>query len=71
MHQTHIDETGMVHVSAHPIKPPQAIAHMVAAIPKTTADKIQLDMVAKALARKFPDSDSDSDSNESRVECNP
>jgi len=40
----------------------------VAAIPKAVADKIQLDMVAKALARKFPDSDSSSEAEEEEEE---
>ena len=59
VHRTLIDEDGVVSVSVRAVHPAQEDADEVASIPKAAADRIQLDMVAKALARKFPDSDSD------------
>lgn len=59
VHHTKIDETGVVSVSLRPVQPTPADMDMVAAIPKAAVDRIQLDMVEKALARKFPDSESD------------
>lgn len=61
VHRTHIDEAGVVSVSIRPVQPGREDVDVVAAIPKAVADKIQLDMVATALAKKFPDSDSESD----------
>ena len=64
VHRTLIDEDGMVSVSVRAVHPAKEDADEVASIPKAAADRIQLDMVAKALARKFPDSDSDESESE-------
>ena len=64
VHRTHIDETGVVSVSVRPVQPGREDVDVVGSIPQEVANKIQLDMVATALARKFPDSDSDQSESE-------
>eukprot|EP01046_Picozoa_sp_COSAG06_P021776 COSAG06_NODE_1651_length_8804_cov_4.320620_6_plen_195_part_00 len=68
VYRTRVDDKGIVHVSRLPVAPRRSDAETVAVIPKAVADKIQLDMVAKALARKFPDSDSSSEAEEEEEE---
>ncbi len=64
VHRTHIDEAGVVSVSVRPVQPGREDVDVVGSIPQEVANKIQLDMVATALARKFPDSDSDQSESE-------